>query len=675
MSATAQTTNQWNYLGCPGIAPNAYTKMAMSSTGEPYILSKYSNELTVKKFDGYAWTKLGSTVFDLGNSLYLSITVDKNNVPYVAFSAYVGGSPARLFIVKKYNGTNWVTIKQDTVNTYDISISSDANNGIYLAYKGGNLNGLTVEKYINNSWTVLGGAPVASNATAYYPVLEIDRNNNPVVAYRDRSAGNKLTVYRYNGSGWTIIGTQGFTAGDIHTYISLAFNKNNVPYVAFRDYFRNIAGSILTVMKYNGTNWVNVGNTASERNPDYLSIMIDSNDAPIVSYRKYVSSLPGASVSVMKYDGINWINLASHGDMQYGDQTQAGLDPNNRIYIGYYDKNVTNYNFRYSVKVYDSTLKYTKIRPHGPTTICNGGSVVLSIQSCGDDDTIQWYRNGTAISAATSDVYTATTSGSYSVSITSGSNTTYFDPLTVNVYNTSVSISSVLANNTYTGGNANTIYFGYGPQSATLTATGSGSTGFTYSWSPAVGLSCTNCQSPVFTPTAADNYTYTVTATSVEGCTNTATISFCVLDVRDVKNNSTKIYVCHNGKTNTVSASAVATHLQHGDALGMCEQSCNAAAKGGKTITKKEAEEEAASPIERVRPQNAIKVYPNPASNMVTIESTTEINTVEVYDVTGKKLISMNTSDRKVQINIEQLAAAVYMVKLNNLDVIRIMKQ
>ena len=57
----------------------------------------------------------------------------------------------------------------------------------------------------------------------------------------------------------------------------------------------------------------------------------------------------------------------------------------------------------------------------------------------------------------------------------------------------------------------------------TLTAQGAS----TYTWSPAAGLSCTVCPSPVATPAVVTNYI--VTGTSGQGCTNTAQVS---VDVR-----------------------------------------------------------------------------------------------------------------------------------------------
>lgn len=144
------------------------------------------------------------------------------------------------------------------------------------------------------------------------------------------------------------------------------------------------------------------------------------------------------------------------------------------------------------------------------------------------------------------------------------------------------SIASVPADNTYTGGNPNVIYLGYGPQSTTLRA--SPASGVTYSWSPATGLSNPTSGAPVFTPPAPGAYTFTLTTTNASGCTSRCSITICVVDVTVPGTKGKKVYVCHyppgnpaNSHTIDISINAVPSHIAplpvgHGDKLGTCEQ-------------------------------------------------------------------------------------------------------
>lgn len=664
VAGVAQTTNQWNYVGCPGMAyASVYNKMIMDNNGQPYIVNRYSKAVSIYKFDGYSWSQVGATIFDSTYINSVAIALDNNNTPYVAFNYYVGNSSYNV-IVKKFDGNNWVNIKQFTGGRIlYINLKADDFNNLYLAYRETGT-GVIVEKHTQNTnnWSIVGSAPVVT-MDAVFLSLDIDNNNNPAIAFHDITKSGKVSVYGYNGTTWNSIGNPGISNGKASA-INLAFNKSNEPYVAYREYIPFTPGYNLSVMKYTGTNWTAVGNYVNTpgSTPTYTSFTIDSNDVPVVGYTESVSGI-GTTAFVSKYDGNNWKKLMSAGDIQYGFYMSLAVDPNNRIYLSCYDRNVTTID-KYSVWVYDSTANYPKIRPAGSTTVCNGGSVVLSIQSCGNNDTLQWYVNGNAISGATSDVYIATTSGHYTVGITSGGNTTYTDPLTVNVLSPSVTVSSVLVNNTYTGGNGSTIYLGYGPQSATFIANATGATGFTYSWSPATALSCTNCQSPVFVPTTAGNYTYTVTATSAEGCSTTTTVSFCVLDVRDIKNNNTKIYVCHNGKSKSISANTVATHLQHGDALGECEQSCNSAAKGGKKNTGNVNEENG---LEHILTTNSINIYPNPTTGtfMIEVPDNLKEGVIVIRDIAGQEVNRINYSSH-TKLTLNNVADGLYIIELHS---------
>ncbi|SFQ76187.1 T9SS type A sorting domain-containing protein [Hymenobacter arizonensis] len=130
------------------------------------------------------------------------------------------------------------------------------------------------------------------------------------------------------------------------------------------------------------------------------------------------------------------------------------------------------------------------------------------------------------------------------------------------------SIAVTPSSTVYTGGVPTTLYLGYGPQAATLRASG----GVSYQWSPAAGLSTAAGDAPVFTATAPGTYAYTVTATNEYGCTATATVTLTVINAV-CGNKNDKVLLCHNGNTICIDAADVQERLTsagYRDVLGAC---------------------------------------------------------------------------------------------------------
>jgi hypothetical protein len=203
------------------------------------------------------------------------------------------------------------------------------------------------------------------------------------------------------------------------------------------------------------------------------------------------------------------------------------------------------------------------ITSQGSTTFCSGGSVNL-IASTGIGYTYQWFRNGTAISNATSSSYSATLSGNYTVVISSNgcSSTSAATTVTVNP-NPSVTLSGL---NSYTN---------YYESPITLTGNPSGGT--------YTGLGVSN---NLFNPSIAGlgvnsvNYSYTTPA----GCSGNASQSTIVYDTLGV--------VCTTYDTITTLISVTDTLIIN------------------TTLS-----------LPAPNNENTILIYPNPASDHITIDN------------------------------------------------------
>jgi gliding motility-associated-like protein len=88
--------------------------------------------------------------------------------------------------------------------------------------------------------------------------------------------------------------------------------------------------------------------------------------------------------------------------------------------------------------------------------------------------------------------------------------------------------------------------------STTLNASGANS----YTWSPATGLSCTNCASPTANPVVTT--TYTVTGVDANGCTNSATVTVTVNALPNVSGGPNKS-IC-DGSSTVLNASGASSY-------------------------------------------------------------------------------------------------------------------
>jgi gliding motility-associated-like protein len=141
---------------------------------------------------------------------------------------------------------------------------------------------------------------------------------------------------------------------------------------------------------------------------------------------------------------------------------------------------------------------------------CGSADGSISIAALGGSTpyTFAWTPNG-----ETTNAINGLAAGSYGVTVTDDNGCTTTENYTVlNIGSIPISVSPV----------STTINQGESVQLQATSAT-------TYSWSPATGLSCSDCPNPVATPNITT--TYTVTGTDASGCTGTAEVTVFVLTV------------------------------------------------------------------------------------------------------------------------------------------------
>lgn len=60
-----------------------------------------------------------------------------------------------------------------------------------------------------------------------------------------------------------------------------------------------------------------------------------------------------------------------------------------------------------------------------------------------------------------------------------------------------------------------------------------------------------------------------------------------------------------------------------------------------------------------------VNVYPNPSSDVVFVNTDAQISTIDVINVAGQKLSSLNVNNNNAQINVNGFAAGIYFLQIN----------
>lgn len=332
----------WVDVGLPGFSDGVSPDTSLYvDNGTPYVAFQdgaHGNSVSVMSYNGNYWAYVGNAGFSGGQAKDISLFVE-SGIPYVS---YIDVSNNNVVTVLKYVSNSWVMVGNNNgfsgngASSTSLYVVSGSPSTPYVAYEDG-VNGgrATVVKFDGVSWVQVGDVGFSAEEIGY-PSLHVD-GGTPYVAYADYNSGTygRATVMKYDGSNWVNVGSAGFSEGAA-IYTSL-FVDNGTPYVAYRD--DNNSGKA-TVMKYDGSNWVNVGNAGfsgesmSYTDVNYESLYID-NGTPYVAFRDKYDT--GFKATVMKYDGTNWVPMGDVGFSASEASFTSLFVSNGILYVAYQD--------------------------------------------------------------------------------------------------------------------------------------------------------------------------------------------------------------------------------------------------------------------------------------------------------------------------------------------------
>jgi hypothetical protein len=178
----------------------------------------------------------------------------------------------------------------------------------------------------------------------------------------------------------------------------------------------------------------------------------------------------------------------------------------------------------------------------GATTFCAGESVVLTSSSTTGN---QWYKDGAAISSATAATYTATTSGSYTVIVTSAEGCSSTASAATTVTANPLPAAPVVSNMAYCIGSTTSALSATALSGNTLSWYGTNATGGTASSTP-----------PTPSSSAAGSTDYYVSQVSAEGCESTKSKITVVVNALPAAPVVSNLAYCVGSTTSALSATA-----------------------------------------------------------------------------------------------------------------------
>ena len=432
---TAAETSRWVQMGSINTNGNPDYSSLFFHKGTPYIFFREDDSvITLLRYDAEdarweGFPTLDSPVSGTAPQVvltgsgrcYLACVEDNTLKIYEHAKRYVG--PTLYY--------RWQLLKSESVDTstmHSISMTS-YNETIYITYaKDNDWNVLSYDGSNWNSLGFIGEAYQYSSGIYGGSLLEVDQSDGTLyAAYYDNEKSGRATVKKYDGSNWVTVGNAGFSESLI-SHASFVVD-NGTPYFAYESDIR------IYVKKYDGSAWIDV-----------------DTDVDIYALRPSLALYNGtpyvaiSSGSIFTFNGTQWV-LVEGTQKEYSlsaPETSLVID-NGILYLAYI--NDTTHSLVVELLNTEPTNillndgSVTENLPIGTVvgTLSAEDSTVVEpyeytlVEGDGDDDNVSFTIEGAQLKTAEVFDYEAKKSYSIRIAVEDGGGLTYEKAFTISI--------------------------------------------------------------------------------------------------------------------------------------------------------------------------------------------------------------------------------------------------
>lgn len=325
---------QWQLLGPAGFSTDAAETITITTDRNsiPYIsfYDTLTKKAMVMKYVSNAWVNVGTGISGIS---YAGARMAMNNLnnPVVVYTDSTTGN----LQVKKFDGSNWIDLLLPSAKA-PFALAIDGNNMIYLASlisTGNFTSNITISKYNGSSWDVTPAV-----AATYYGNLDLTVDtvtNIPYLVYSDVNT-QQATVLKSVSGAWTVAGNAGFSAAPRGIWDpTIRIDRASHPIVVFQE---DNGFERLSAYKLGGSVWTALEPRFFSKGHAYhSSFALDHNNDPFVLFQDATYN-NAWTVRSLRVPGGDWDTVGRRGSIPGAPYVKAlAIAPDNSVFIAYTD--------------------------------------------------------------------------------------------------------------------------------------------------------------------------------------------------------------------------------------------------------------------------------------------------------------------------------------------------